>query len=55
MVAQEQWIGKSVGTEIDFGLEGIDDGQVSGSVRDKERQGERKRQGERERQDIERV
>jgi leucyl-tRNA synthetase len=40
MVAQEQWIGKSVGTEIDFGLEGID-GQVSDSYRDKERQGER--------------
>ena len=51
MVAQEQWIGKSVGTEIDFGLEGID-GQVSDSVRDKERQGERKRQGERERDRI---
>ena len=57
MVAQEQWIGKSVGTEIDFGLEGID-GQVSDSYRDKERQGERdierERDRERERERIQR-
>ena len=57
MVAQEQWIGKSVGTEIDFGLEGID-GQVSDSYRNKERQGERdierERDRERERERIQR-
>ena len=25
MVAQEQWIGKSVGTEIDFKVDGVDE------------------------------
>merc|ERR1719253_855214 len=29
MTAQEQWIGKSTGTEIDFGVDGMEDEKVS--------------------------